>query len=281
MSQGSIVTNSSAITARNIGNNNAKELSKTQRNLASGSKVNDPSNAASNAAIAQRMEAQNRGAMVASQNAAQAESLFQLGAGTAANINAQAQRMRELATQATNGLYGPEDIGIMNEEFKGLYAEIQREINTTLFNGNQILGATFEAEIQVGPNVTVDDSINIEAGAMDLQTPYNALLTELDTAINANNLNVVSELDTFINNVSAVVGRIGAEKAKMDVIGKNLALFVENNTAAKSIIADVDIPEELSKAQSLTALIDVSQTVLQATAESAKKLGQLVQNGLR
>ena len=281
MSQGSIVTNSSAITARNIGNNNAKELSKTQRNLASGSKVNDPSNAASNAAIAQRMEAQNRGAMVASQNAAQAESLFQLGAGTAANINAQAQRMRELATQASNGLYGEEDVAIMNEEFKGLYAEIQREINTTLFNGNQILSADFEADIQVGPNTTDDDRISIEAGAMDLQTPYNALSAELDTDTNANNLAIVDELDTFINDVSAVVGRIGAEKAKMDVIGKNLALFVENNTAAKSVIADVDIPEELSKAQSLTALIDVSQTVLQATAESAKKLGQLVQNGLR
>jgi flagellin len=277
----SILTNVPALSARRIGQVNAKELTKTQQTMASGSLVSDPSNAPSNAAIAQRLQAQTNGATVASQNAAQAESMFQLGAGAAANILEQAQRMRTLATQASNGLYTGNDVAIMSQEFEGLYAEIQREINTTSFNGVQILTPDFEAALQVGPNTTDDDRINVEAGSLDLQTPYNSLSGALDQDTLSNNLDIVNELDQFINDVSAVVGNIGAAKAKMDVVGKNLAIFVENNTAAKAIIADADIPEQLTKAQSLNALIDVSQTILQNTAESAKKLTELVKSGLR
>lgn len=277
----SILTNIPAISARRVSAQNQKELVKTQQVLASGSKIGDPSNAASNAAIAYRMQTQTNGATVASQNAAQAESLFQLAAGTAVNLIEQAQRMRTLATQASNGLFTGDDLAIMNEEYKGLYNEIAREIATTLFNGNQILTPNFSASIQVGPNTTEEDRIQLAEGTMDVETAYNRLTAELDVDTTANNLEIIDEVEKFINDVSSIVGKISAEKAKMDVVGKNLALFIENNTAAKSVIADADIPEELTKAQSLSSLVDVSQTVLQSTVESAKKLAALVQNGLR
>lgn len=277
----SILTNVPAISARRIGQINSKELTKTQQTLASGSIVADPSNAPSNAAIAQRMQAQTNGATVASQNAAQAESLFQLSSGTVANIVEQAQRMRTLAIQSSNGLYTGADVEIMSQEFEGLYAEIGREIQTTSFNGVKILTPEFEAYIQVGPNTSDEDRIDIAEGQLDVQTPYNLLSGALDQDMLANNLAIVDELDKFIDDVARIIGNIGANKAKMDVVGKNLAIFIENNTAAKSVIADADIPEQLTKAQALTALIDVSQTILQNTAEAAKKLTDLVKNGLR
>ncbi|CAO5674208.1 MAG: Flagellin [Holosporales bacterium] len=277
----SIITNRPAITARRFIANNSKALEKKQQTLASGSIIADPSNAPSNAGIAQRMEAQQRGASAAASNAAQAETMLQLAAGTMSNILDQAQRMRAIAVMAANGLYTSTDLSTLNQEFKGLYQEMGREISSTAFNGIQILNQ-FSTNLQVGPNNDEYNKISIDSGDMDVTTPYSAITsTSLDTTNASSNADIITQLDTFIDGVSAAIGTTGAQKAKMDIIGKTLAIFMENNAAAKSVIADADIPEELAQAQSLQSLVDVSSTILRTTSENSKRLAELVQSALR
>jgi flagellin len=277
----SIVTNRPSITARRYISNTSKALEKTQQTLASGSLISDPSNAPSNAGIAQRMEAQSKGSNAASQNALQAETMLQLAAGTMTNIIEQAQRMRAIAVMASNGLYTGTDLSTLNEEYKGLYEEIGREIDSTLFNGIQIL-KNFSTDLQIGPNNTADNRISINSEDMDVTSPYSVLTsTELDTTTPANNTSLLDQLDQFIDGVSTAIGKTGAQKAKMDIIGKTLSIFLENNAAAKSVIADADVPTELASAQSLQSLVDVSSTILRTTSENSKRLADLVQSALR
>ncbi|MBP9752352.1 MAG: flagellin [Proteobacteria bacterium] len=277
----SIITNRPSNTARRFITNNSKALEKKQQTLASGSLIADPSNAPSNAGIAQRMEAQQRGSAAAASNTAQAETMLQLAAGTMSNILEQAQRMRSIAVMASNGLYTATDLVTLNQEFNGLYQEMGREIASTSFNGIQILNQ-FSTNLQIGPNNDNDNKISIQAGDMDIQTPYGSITSsELDTTTPANNADIITQLDSFINGVSSAIGSTGAQKSKMDIIAKTLSIFMENNAAAKSVIADADIPEELAQAQSLQSLVDVSSTILRTTSENSKRLADLVQAALR
>jgi flagellin len=280
MSQ-SIITNLPSITARRFVDLNSRELEKKQQILASGSLVADPSNAPSNAGIAQRMIAQSKGSSAAAQNAAQAESMLQLAAGTMASILEQAQRMRTIVVMGSNGLYTGTDLQTLDQEYSGLYAEIGREINATSFNGVSIL-LNFSTNLQIGPNNDSANVISINAADMDLSSAYTLITSQnLDTTTPGNNSSILDQLDAFIGSVTKSIGSTGAQKSKMDIIGKTLAIFMENNAAAMSVIADADIPQELAATQSLQSLVDVSSTILRATSENQRRLAELIQSALR
>ncbi len=250
-----INTNIATLNAqRNTAMSQSSLLTSVQR-LSSGLRVNSAKDDAAGLAIAERMNSQARGMMVAIRNANDGISLAQTAEGALSKAGDSLQRMRELAVQARNATNTTADKASLDKEFQQLGSEITRVLNGTTFNGKAIVGGDAGAQLfQVGANTTANDEITVTttnmAGDADV------------TAVTGGNLNGdAAALKTVIDNIDKALDKVNGERAtygavqnRFDAVVSNLMVSAENQAAARSRITDADFAVEtasLSRAQTL------------------------------
>jgi flagellin len=155
-----INTNTVSLNAQRNLSTSANSLATSMQRLSSGLRVNSAKDDAAGLAIADRMNAQIRGANVAIRNANDGISLAQTAEGGLATITDALQRMRELSVQAQNGSNGTGDRINLDAEYQQLSAEVTRIATQTKFNGRLILstdagGQTFQVGANNGDTLTV------------------------------------------------------------------------------------------------------------------------------
>jgi flagellin len=146
--------NISALNAnRMLGINNDK-VSKNLEKLSSGYKINRAGDDAAGLAISEKMRGQIRGLDQATNNANDGISLVQTAEGALNETASILQRMKELATQSSNGTYqNAVDRENISKEVESLKSEITRIATSTNFNkinlldGSLDLGSTATATI--------------------------------------------------------------------------------------------------------------------------------------
>ena len=117
--------------------------------LSSGLRINRAGDDAAGLAISEKMRGQIRGLKQATRNAQDGISLLQTAEGNLNETHAILQRMRELATQASNDTNVAVDRDEIQKEMNQLTSEINRIGNTTEFNTQKLLngGAQITGEI--------------------------------------------------------------------------------------------------------------------------------------
>ncbi|KYG33701.1 flagellin [Alkalihalobacillus trypoxylicola] len=132
--------------------------------LSSGLRINRAGDDAAGLAISEKMRAQVRGLDQASRNAQDGISMIQTAEGALQETHEILQRMRELATQASNDTYTDRDRAEIQKEINDLTSEINRISNTTEFNTKNLLsgGAGATATFQIGANNGQSMTIEIE-----------------------------------------------------------------------------------------------------------------------
>ena len=132
--------NISAMNAnRQLGINN-DNLSKNLQKLSSGYKINSAADDAAGLAISEKMRSQIRGLDQAANNANDGISLVQTAEGALNETTSILQRMKELATQSSNGTYQDDvDRDNIQMEVDALKSEIDRISTSTNFNKNNLL----------------------------------------------------------------------------------------------------------------------------------------------
>jgi len=134
-----IYNNIPALTSqRYLGQTNSA-ISKNLERLSSGLRINHASDDASGLAISEKLRGQISGLKRASMNAQDGISLLQTAEGGLQNIQDMAQRMRELAVQAGNGIYTTNDRREIQKEVDQLKSEIDRVSASTEFNTKKLL----------------------------------------------------------------------------------------------------------------------------------------------
>ena len=130
---------------RNVGvNTNA--AGKSMEKLSSGLRINRAGDDAAGLAISEKMRGQIRGLDQASSNAQDGISLIQTAEGALSETHSILQRMKELATQSSNGtLDDTVDRAAIQTEVDKLSEEIDRIATTTNFNGKKLLDGTIGA----------------------------------------------------------------------------------------------------------------------------------------
>lgn len=113
--------------------------SKSMEKLSSGLRINRAGDDAAGLAISEKMRAQVRGLDQASKNAQDGISMIQTAEGALNETHDILQRMRELATQASNDTNVGVDRGEIQKEMDQLTSEINRIGNTTEFNTQKLL----------------------------------------------------------------------------------------------------------------------------------------------
>lgn len=158
-------TNTQALLASSSLDLAERQVNRIARGLATGSRINSASDDAAGLSIANRMQSQFKGLIVANRNIHDAAGSLQTADAAMDQISNALQRMRELAVQAANGTYSDADRSALNQEFSQLREHIDSVASQTTWNGMTLLDGSFSKTIQVGSNTGDTYSISVSSAA--------------------------------------------------------------------------------------------------------------------
>ena len=263
---------------------NAASLQASMAKLSSGERINKAGDDASGLAVSEKMRSQIRGLNQASRNIGDAVSFVQVAEGYLAETTDVLQRIRELAVQASNGVYSDEDRMQIQVEVSQLVAEVDRIASSAQFNGMNLLTGRFSKEsdtvmqFQVGANA--DQNIRAYIGTMtasalglkDIQGEDNQISISSPDEANT----TIATLDEALKNVNKQRADLGAYQNRMEMAQKGINVAAENTQAAESRIRDADMATEMVEYTKQQVLAQASTAMLaQANSQSQNVLALL------
>jgi len=256
-------------------------LAKSMQRLSSGLRINSAKDDAAGLAISDRMTAQIRGMNQAVRNSNDAISFAQTAEGALGEMTNILQRMRELSVQSANATNSTDDRTALNSEFSELKAELNRIVETTKFNGKELLDGTYAtgAEFQVGANAGEKIAISIGNVATD-QLGGTDASTKIDQATIATASGATKSLtsiDDALNQVDTLRGTLGAKQNRFESTIANLNNIKENLSAARSRIVDADIATETSEMTKMNILQQAGVSILAQANQSSSLALSLLQ----
>jgi flagellin len=143
----SIQTNIAANNAyRNLAATSSR-LDSSIAKLSSGFRINKASDDAAGLSIANKLHQDNRALMQASRNASQAGSVLSIADGAVSTITDMLGRMKELAIQAGSDNVTSSDRAKIDAEYQKLYAEIDRTVDNTSYQGGKLLDGSYGVNV--------------------------------------------------------------------------------------------------------------------------------------
>ena len=251
-----INTNIGATITANSLAKNERAMNTAMERLSTGKRINSAADDAAGLAISQRLNAQVKGLDQAARNSNDAISMLQTADGAAIEITNMLQRMRELAVQATSNSNTSADVANLDLEFKALAEEIDRIVDATQWNGENILdgtgGTTGTFTYQIGANDTqtidVDfNDFNLAAGATGVMGADISGMTAAAATIDTSTANIIATLDTAISGVTTQRATFGAVMNRLEYTVDNLRNISQNTTASMSRISDADYAAETTE----------------------------------
>jgi len=213
------------------------DLGKSIEKLSSGLRINRAADDAAGLAISEKLRGQIRGIAQASRNAEDGIALVQTAEGALNEVHAILQRVRELAVQYNNGTLSAGDRAAITSEIAQLSAEVGRIVNTTQFNGTNLLSGANSVTFQVGAN----------AGETIALSSANLGGTYFDPVFNAFGVSGadIDSINSSISSIADVRATFGAAQNRLEHTVTNLGTYQENLSAAESRIRDVDVAAEM------------------------------------
>lgn len=293
-----------ALNAHRMLNRNSNVSSKVLERLSSGKRINRAADDAAGMAISEKMKTQVNGLKVASRNALDGVSLIQTAEGAMNEVHSMLQRMRELAVQASNGIYNEDDIEAVNNEIQELLEEIDNIANTTQFNGKNICnGAKDEdgndivdgsgnptpltIQLQIGANegeVMTFSLVDIRSsvlGTYDTTTTPPTIdksIYDLNITNNTDAAEAITIIDDAIQQISKGRSTLGAIQNRLEHTIANVDNSAENLTAALSRIEDTDMALEMSEFTKYNILIQAGTSMLAQANQRPQSILQLLGN---
>ena len=237
------------------------EVDKHIEKLSSGMRINRAGDDAAGLAISEKMRAQIRGLRQAERNTEDDISFIQTTEGYLQEIQDVLQRLRELAIQASNGIYSNEDRMQIQVEVSQLIDEIDRVASHAQFNEMNMLtgrfakatAVTVEAAsmwFNIGANMDQRERVYIgtmTTQAFGLRNPVGvanqATFISMSTPDKAN-LNIAI-LDEALKRVSKQRADLGAYQTRLEFTAQGLMVGYENLQAAESRVRDADMAETM------------------------------------
>ncbi len=250
-------TNVASLDAQKNLSRTTSSLQKSFQRLSSGFRINSAADDAAGLGVSEGLKSRIRSFTVAERNTNHAISMVRTAEGGLGEISGIVLRMRELAVQSANGDLSSTDRDFLQTEFGLLKEEITRLANTTEFNGKDLLAGTQgSTAFQVGINTTVDDTISVDFGGVDLSSLGLSGIV-ISGSSQSNATTAIDAVDGALTEVSTRRSTFGAAQNRLSIAAANSQTIRTNLEAANSAIRDVDVAEE-------TSVLARSQVLLQA-----------------
>ncbi len=273
-----INTNVASLNAQRNLRGTRLQLNKSLEKLSSGQRINRAGDDAAGLAISENLKAQVRGLGQAERNAEDGISLVQIAEGALSEVSNILIRLRELAVQAASDTIGPTERKFLNVEFEQLTSEVDRIANSTEFNRVPLLngtGAVFD--IQIGTrNDPIADRLTFDASSADVNVAALGLnLASVADKISAQNS--LASIDQSIISVSGIRADFGALQNRLQSTINNIAVSIENLSAANSRVRDTDVAAETANLTKNNILMSAGTSVLAQANSSTKNALSLIQ----
>jgi flagellin len=221
--------------------------------LASGMRINKAGDDASGLAVSEKMRAQIRGLQQASRNAADGVSFIQTTEGYLQETTDIMHRIRELAIQASNGIYSAEDRMQIQVEVSQLVDEVDRIASHAQFNGMNMLTGRFAQDngfntvtssmwFHIGANMDQREKVYIgtmTASSLGLRQVGSGAIITISTPEAANrNIGIV---DAALKQVNKQRADLGAYQNRLEMAIKGIDVGAENLQASESRIRDLNM----------------------------------------
>ena len=273
-------TNMSALKTQANLNNATNSLNTALNRMSTGLKINSAADDAAGMFVASNLNTQIRGSKVAQSNVATGINVLQTAEGDFGVIEDNLLRIRDLATQAANGVYDEKSLTAMEDEVKARVDEINRIAKSSNFNGLNLLDGSIAKtdpsglRLQVGANAdTATNAIYVSASVFDSASAQALGLYGANSVNNFTSIEeafefastaakFIADVDTALQNVTTRKATIGAVQNRLNSAADSLVTTIENATSAKSTIMDADIAEESANYTKAQILQQTSATLL-------------------
>jgi flagellin len=292
----SLHTNAASLTGQNTLTSTNKALSTSLTRLSTGFRVNSAMDDAAGLQIATRLNAQTRGMSVAMRNTQNGISMMQTAEGAFDEVTNILLRMKDLATEASNGSSTADDKTAMQSEYDALGSELKNIVSNTSFAGEKLFGtgasagamsvakfsATAGVTFQIGAantetmlvNIaTAANSLTADSGSLGLiSSTYDSTATSasVGTQLTATANATIALIDTALKDVSTVRSSLGAASNRLDHVYNNLSNMSTNTAAAKSRITDVDFASETANMTSKQLLLQAGTSMLKQSSSMSQ-----------
>jgi flagellin len=264
-------------------------VEKGMEKLSSGMRINRAGDDASGLAVSEKMRSQIRGLQRASKNALDGISFIQTTEGYLQESQDIVQRLRELAVQASNGVYTAEDRTQIQVEVSQLVAEIDRIASHAQFNGLNLLTGRFGRES--GENtVTASMWLHIGANMDQRERIFVGTMTSKalgvrsvgdDSIINFNSPDdsnrSIGVLDMSLKRLSKQRADLGAYQNRLEHAVRGIDVGAENMQAAESRIRDVDMAAQMVDYTKDRILAQAGNAILAQANQKTQQVLQLLQ----
>lgn len=238
-------------------------ISDSYRNLSTGYRINTAADDAAGLAISEKLTSQINGYDQATENAQDGQNMLNVAEGGLSGIQENLQRIRELAVQASNGIYTQEDKSYIQMEVEQLKNSITDMAKNTEFNTMKLLDGSMN---------NVHLATNPQGTGMDMQL-VNSTLEELGIKdFDVTKDFDIDSIDKALDKVSSARANLGAQSNRLDyTINSNINTSI-NLTAANSSLKDADYAKEITNLK--------TQQALQQYSFFAQKQRMQAQSGL-
>lgn len=295
----SLHTNAAALSSQNSVGSTQKALTTSLTRLGTGFRVNSAMDDAAGLQIATRLNAQARGMAVAQRNTQNGISMMQTAEGAFSELTNVLLRMKDLATEAFNASSTADDKTALQAEFDALGAELGNIMKSTAFGGQTLfsadgttapaagaaaglLGTAGGITFQIGATANETMVVDTETGLQDLSTALDAASSNYATAATGTELTggtnaIITDINTAIDAVGTVRAQLGAASNRLDHVYNNLGNMIQNTTASKGRIMDVDYAQETSVSTSKQLLLQAGTSALKQSSSLSQLVMSLMQ----
>jgi flagellin len=265
------------------------DVTKGMEKLSSGMRINRAGDDASGLAVSEKMRSQIRGLERASKNAQDGISFIQTTEGYLQESQDIIQRLRELAVQASNGVYTAEDRMQIQVEVSQLVDEIDRIASHAQFNGLNLLTGRFARDngqnsvtgsmwFHIGSNM--DQRVQIYIGtmtskALGVRNIGDNTIISMESPDGSNR--AIGSLDQALKIVNKQRADLGAYQNRLEHAIKGIDVGAENLQAAESRIRDTDMANEMVNYTKNRILAQAGNAMLAQANQKNQQVLQLLQ----
>ena len=264
-------------------------VDKNMEKLASGMRINRAGDDASGLAVSEKMRSQIRGLQRASKNALDGISFIQTTEGFLQESQDIIQRVRELAVQASNGIYTAEDRMQIQVEVSQLIDEVDRIASHAQFNGLNLLTGRFAREggenivtasmwFHIGANMDQRERVYIgtmTAKGLGVRNVGDNTILSLESPDESNRS--IGVLDSALKKVSKQRADLGAYQNRLEHAVRGIDIGAENLQAAESRIRDADMASEMVEFTKNSILAQAGNAMLAQANQKTQQVLQLLQ----
>ncbi|HQG40078.1 MAG TPA: flagellin, partial [Spirochaetales bacterium] len=199
------------------------------------------------------------------------------------------QRLRELAVQASNGIYTAEDRMQIQVEVSQLVDEIDRIASHAQFNGLNMLTGRFAREtgenvitgsmwFHIGANMDQRERVYIgtmTSKALGVKNVGDDSILTLSSPDNANRS--IGVLDAALKKVNKQRADLGAYQNRLEHAIRGIDVGAENLQAAESRIRDSDMASEMVEFTKNRILAQAGNAMLAQANQKTQQVLQLLQ----